>query len=119
MKFLLALLVLVSSLSAQALEVKLESSGLFVGRNNPHFHVRIDGDHVAVGVARMRPRLLKIVKIDDLRPLDGDLKIFLVSGDMITVGSGFNIEGTQPIHFVSKAGGKQQLIPQISVQIVE
>jgi hypothetical protein len=120
MKFLLALLVLGSSLAAHAVSLKIEATPMLVGKDNGAFHVSIHGDKVEITESHAREvTVLKIVSAKDTRPTDGPLIVSLSNGDVIEVSSGYNYEGTTPITYIAKDGKSMELIPQLSVQLVK
>jgi hypothetical protein len=120
MKAVLLALVLCAGVFAQASTLSITARSSFAGHDGMDFHVWLNQDTVQVAWGRMEPMHLKIISYTDHRPMDGDLTVNLSNGDQITVGSGFNMEGTQPIFYVSKnKDSRIQLIPQVDVQVVK
>ena len=120
MKFLVALLVLGSSLAAQAVSLQFGVTSDFVGKDNGSFHVYIHEDTVNISeVNHLREPIetAKIVAVDDRRPVDGPLVVKLSNGATLTVSSGYNLDRTVPIHY-NKDGKSIQLIPQLSVRVL-
>jgi hypothetical protein len=120
MKFLVALLILGSSLAAQATGLKLEATSMLVGKDNGSFHVYIDGNKVTLASSREDiAQIATIVSASDLRGTDGPLEVLLSNGGKITVSSGYNMDSTRPIAYVTKEGKSIELIPQLNVQLVK